>query len=111
MPFTCGKCGGHERSMKAERNELSCTRCGDRRSFIKPPLFIVTGAAGSGKSTACQRLAGTINGVLFLDADTFADEEVLCTRISSRAGGASATPRARSVRARRVGSWRTISTT
>ena len=60
--------------MKAERDELSCTHCGARRSFIKPPLFIVTGAAGSGKSTACQRLAGTIDGVLFLDADTFADD-------------------------------------
>jgi len=35
-------------------------------------LLVVTGAAGSGKSTLCTRLAGTIPGVVLLDADIFA---------------------------------------
>jgi broad-specificity NMP kinase len=35
-------------------------------------LLIVTGTPGIGKSTLCARLAGTIPGVVLLDADVFA---------------------------------------
>jgi predicted ABC-type ATPase len=50
---------------------LRCPHCADERPFVRPPLLVVTGAAGVGKSTVCARLAGTISGTLLLDADIF----------------------------------------
>ena len=46
----------------ASGDVLQRPRCGDERPFVKPPLLIVTGTAGAGKSTLCARLAGTIPG-------------------------------------------------
>jgi predicted kinase len=46
--------------------------CADERPFVRPPLLVVTGAAGVGKSTLCARLAGTIPGAVLVDADIFA---------------------------------------
>ena len=40
------------------------------------PLLLVVGAAGAGKSTLVEALAGTIDGALVLDADMFADDLV-----------------------------------
>jgi predicted ATPase len=51
---------------------LLCPHCGDERPFVRPPLLVVTGTAGIGKSVLCARLAGTIRGVLVLDADILA---------------------------------------
>jgi predicted ABC-type ATPase len=48
---------------------LRCPCCDDERPFFKPPLLIVAGAPGIGKSTLCARLAGTIPGAVLLDAD------------------------------------------
>jgi predicted ABC-type ATPase len=53
---------------------LRCPHCADERPFFRPPLLIVTGAAGVGKSTVCSRLAGTVPGAVLLDADVFAGE-------------------------------------
>jgi len=53
---------------------LRCPHCADERPFVRPPLLVVTGAAGVGKSTLCARLAGTIPGAVLLDADVFAEE-------------------------------------
>jgi broad-specificity NMP kinase len=53
---------------------LRCPRCADERPFVKPPLLIVTGTAGVGKSTLCARLAGTIPGAVLLDADIHAED-------------------------------------
>jgi broad-specificity NMP kinase len=36
--------------------------------------LVVTGTAGIGKSTLCARLAGTIPGVVVLDADILAND-------------------------------------
>ena len=55
---------------------LRCPRCGDERPFVKPPLLDVTGTVGAGKSTLCARLAGTIPGAVFLDADIHAEDLV-----------------------------------
>ena len=46
------------------------------------PLLLVVGAAGAGKSTLVEALAGTIEGALILDADMFADD--LVTVVSPR---------------------------
>ena len=55
---------------------LRCPHCGADRPFLRPPLLIVTGTAGIGKSTLCARLAGTIPGAVILDADILADDLV-----------------------------------
>jgi gluconate kinase len=51
---------------------LRCPQCAAERPFARPPLLIITGTAGIGKSTLCARLAGTIPGAVFLDADVLA---------------------------------------
>jgi hypothetical protein len=38
--------------------------CGHGRSFARPPLAIVTGAAGTGKTAVRRRFAGEIDAVL-----------------------------------------------
>jgi gluconate kinase len=53
---------------------LRCPYCADERPFVRPPLLIVSGTAGSGKSTVCDRLAGTIPGAVLLDADILAED-------------------------------------
>ncbi|TMM18893.1 MAG: hypothetical protein E6G01_03015 [Actinobacteria bacterium] len=53
---------------------LRCPHCADERPFVRPPLLVVAGTAGIGKSTLCARLAGTIPGALLLDADILAED-------------------------------------
>lgn len=77
VPFTCEVCG--RRSVfpdliPAVGDVLRCLHCADERPFVRPPLLVVTGAAGAGKSTLCARLAGTIPGAVLLDADIFAED-------------------------------------
>ncbi len=43
---------------------------------MRPPLLVVTGPAGVGKSTVCARLAGTIPGAALLDADILGEHHV-----------------------------------
>src|SRR5439155_3909749 len=51
-----------------------CSHCAHERPFIRPPLLVVTGTGGIGKSTLCARLAGTIPGAVLLDADILAED-------------------------------------
>lgn len=53
---------------------LRCPHCADERPFFRPPLLVVTGTAGIGKSTLCARLAGTVPGAVLLDADILAED-------------------------------------
>lgn len=55
---------------------MRCPHCADERLFVRPPLLVVTGTAGVGKSTVCARLAGTIPGAALLDADIHAEDLV-----------------------------------
>ena len=50
-----------------------CLECGGERSFVRPPLCIVTGAAGTGKTTIRRTLAGEVDAV-FLEDDGIADQ-------------------------------------
>jgi len=62
--------------MRAAGSSLVCDQCGAARRFVRLPLLLIAGAAGTGKSTLCQRLAGTIEGVIVVDADVLAEDLV-----------------------------------
>lgn len=75
MPFTCEVCGRGSvfpDLVPAVGDLLRCPQCAAERPFARPPLLIVTGTAGIGKSTLCARLAGSVPGAVLLDADVFA---------------------------------------
>jgi gluconate kinase len=76
VPFTCDACGGRSWPdlLPVVGDVLRCPRCANERPFVRPPLLVVTGTVGSGKSSLCARLAGTIPGALLLDADIFAKD-------------------------------------
>lgn len=77
MPFNCELCGRRSdfpKLMPAIGNVLRCPHCADERSFFRPPLLVVTGVPGVGKSTLCARLAGKIPGSILLDVDVFAED-------------------------------------
>ena len=78
MPFTCNACGAGRdlTQIPAYGTVLHCPQCGEERPFVRPPLLMVTGTPGSGKSTICARLAGRIPGAVLLDADVFTDQMI-----------------------------------
>jgi predicted ABC-type ATPase/DNA-directed RNA polymerase subunit RPC12/RpoP len=76
VPFTCEACGAGRDLIQipAHGPVLRCPQCGHERRYVRPPLLIVTGTPGAGKSTVCARLAGRIPGAVLLDADVFAGQ-------------------------------------
>ena len=73
VPMACETCGGQGR-LKVVGDALVCPLCGGRRAFVRPPLMVIAGAGGSGKSTLCSRLAGSIDDVVAIDADVFSKD-------------------------------------
>ena len=68
-----------------------CPHCAHRVRIRRPALLIVTGAAGSGKSATCGRLAGKLPGVVVLDGDAFAAEaRSVASPVKDYAGAAAA---------------------
>jgi AAA domain len=57
-----------------------CPECGHRYPFLRLPLFIVSGASGTGKSTVCQYLVGKLTEVVVLDSDILWRPEFQSTR-------------------------------
>ena len=78
VPFTCAACGAGRdpAQIPAHGAVLRCPQCEDERPFFRPPLLMVAGTSGAGKSTICARLAGTIPGAVLLDADVFTDDMI-----------------------------------
>ena len=78
VPFTCDACGAGRdpAQIPAHGAVLRCPQCEDERPFFRPPLLMVAGTSGAGKSTICARLAGTIPGAVLLDADVFTDDMI-----------------------------------
>jgi predicted ABC-type ATPase len=78
VPFTCDACGAGRDLVQipAHGAVLRCPQCEDERPFFRPPLLVVAGTSGAGKSTICARLAGTIPRAVLLDADVFSDDMI-----------------------------------
>jgi predicted kinase len=75
VPFTCEVCGRRSAFpalIPPVGDMLRCPHCAHERHFVRPPLLVVTGTAGIGKSTLCIGLAGTIPDAILLDADILA---------------------------------------
>ena len=62
--------------MPAAGGVLKCPHCTRERPFARPPLLVVVGPMGVGKSTICSRIAGTVPGAVLLDADIFGYQHV-----------------------------------
>jgi predicted ABC-type ATPase len=78
VPVTCDACGAGRDLVQipAHGAVLRCPQCEDERPFFRPPLLVVAGTSGAGKSTICARLAGTIPRAVLLDADVFSDDMI-----------------------------------
>ena len=67
----CPKCGfafGHPDKLPVE-GIVTCPECGERYPVPWLPLFVITGAGGSGKTTVSDRLFGRLEECLILQAD------------------------------------------
>lgn len=53
--------------VRTDGSLVVCPECGHERSFVQPPLCIVTGAAGTGKTTVRRTLAGSVDAVFLED--------------------------------------------
>jgi energy-coupling factor transporter ATP-binding protein EcfA2 len=71
MMNACHKCGAYRVDKIVDHTGpfAVCPECGHRHPFKQLPLLTVSGASGSGKSTICQSLAGTMEEAVILDAD------------------------------------------
>jgi broad-specificity NMP kinase len=73
----CPKCGEYrvDKMILADENIAICPVCGFRQPFIRLPLFIITGASGTGKSTVCLELAAQAKDVVVIESDILWSEE------------------------------------
>ena len=70
----CPQCGAWEvqkRIIPVDGNWAIalCSTCGEGSRFLRLPLFIVTGASGSGKTTVMHRLLHTLPECVVLESD------------------------------------------
>lgn len=67
----CPNCGEYraDKDILPEGAYAVCPDCGFQHQFIRLPLFIVTGASGVGKSTACLALAAKTKDVVVMESD------------------------------------------
>jgi len=67
----CANCGQYrpDKSIDPSGPLAICPECGHRQPFRSLPLFIVAGASGTGKTTICRRVTGTLPTVVALDDD------------------------------------------
>jgi len=73
MLTRCPACRVEREDMEVRGETVVCPACGHERTFEKPPLLIVTGATGAGKTTVREELLGRVDTVL-LEDDAIAPE-------------------------------------
>ncbi len=67
----CPNCGEYraDKAIEPEGAYAVCPNCLHRHKFLRPPLFILTGASGAGKSTVCLGLAARTQEVVVMESD------------------------------------------
>jgi predicted kinase len=67
----CEKCGAYrvDKTIDPGGPFAICPECGHAHSFAYSPLWVVSGASGSGKSTVCRHLTGKLQQVVLMDSD------------------------------------------
>ncbi len=75
MLNVCPRCGEHSTDQQIEASGpfAVCAYCGFRQKFLRLPLFVVTGANGTGKSTVGRHLVGAARDYVCLDANVLWD--------------------------------------
>jgi hypothetical protein len=74
MLNTCTQCGAYQPDKEIEpglngNTTAICPACGHPHPFVRLPLLFVAGASGTGKTTTCHTLNGTIPEAVLLDID------------------------------------------
>ena len=69
----CPNCGIYsaEKIIEPEGAFAVCPHCGHRHRFVRFPLFVITGASGSGKSMVCLELPKKTSEYVFIECDIF----------------------------------------
>lgn len=69
MVDICPKCGNFDWDKAVDGDKITCPKCGHSWSFLKLPLFVVTGASGVGKTTTVQALQAKSREFVCMDND------------------------------------------
>jgi hypothetical protein len=70
MPLVCPKCGAYTlNNTERNPNTTTCSACGQSAPANIFPLFIITGASGSGKSTVVAELRCQLQECVVFDSD------------------------------------------
>ena len=71
MFTVCPACGEYrpDKTILPEGPWAECPVCGHRHKFRMLPLFVVTGASGTGKTAVCLRLPELMDEVVVLESD------------------------------------------
>jgi hypothetical protein len=71
MYLVCPGCGQYceEKEIDQNRGAAICPFCGYAHQFIQQPLFIVSGASGTGKSTSGLELVKALPECVVLESD------------------------------------------
>lgn len=67
----CPNCGEYcvEKTILDAPTRAVCSECGHQHPFVRAPLFVVTGASGSGKTTCALNLVKLTDDFITLDQD------------------------------------------
>lgn len=76
----CPNCGEYHPDkaivLEGEGAYAVCPNCGFQHKFIQSPLFILTGASGTGKSTTCLALANKMKDFVVMESDILWRQEL-----------------------------------
>ncbi len=68
----CPKCGIYDVKKEIESSGYArCPHCDHKQAFKQLPLYVITGASGSGKTMACLELSSRTSDFVFIEADIF----------------------------------------
>lgn len=65
----CSKCGNHDWDKIVEGNKITCPKCGNKWSFIKLPIYFLSGCSGIGKTTTGLELQKITTDFVIQDVD------------------------------------------